>query len=106
MITPLIQSIPSYLNKKEKAIKPFGLHIKPISEKSQIPLTNLLDTILSNRPPWIFKQLKVILDLSKLSKMNTHLAIYQGKFQNTMEQYPNHSYVFTDRSKNNDKTEV
>ena len=89
---------------KGKGIKPSGLHIKPTSEESQIPLTNLHDTTLSNTPPLTYKQPEVIFDLSKLPKMYTHLATYQEKTQNIMEQYPNHSYVFTDRSKDNDKT--
>ena len=78
---------------KRKTIKPFCRNIKPISKESQISLTNLLDTILSNTPLWTFKQLEVILDLSKLPKINTHLATYQVKPQNIKKQYSNHTIV-------------
>ena len=44
----------------------------------------------------------MILDQNKLPKMNTRPATLE-KLQNIMEQYPNHSYIFNDRSKDNDK---
>ena len=58
-------------NQKEKAIKPFGLQMKPIVEDDNI--TNIHDTVQLRSPPRLLKQPVVIFDLNKLLKMKpTH----------------------------------
>ena len=53
--------------------------------------------------PGLLKKNKVILKLNELSKTKTHPSTYQEKFHNILEYHPNHLYVFTDGSKDNDK---
>ena len=62
-------------NKKEKAIKTFGLHMKPILENANISIKNIHDTVQLNSPPWLLEKSEVILDLNKLSKKKTPLNI-------------------------------
>ena len=38
-----------------------------------------------------------------LHKIKTHPSTYQEKFRNILQHHPNHLYVFTDGSKDNDK---
>jgi len=78
--------------------------MEPILKESKIPLTNIHKTIIPKTPPWIIKKPKVILELSELPKTKTHPSTYQDKFHNILERYPNHLHIFTDGSKDNDKT--
>ena len=50
------------------------------------------------------KKLEVILKLNELPKTKTHPSTYQEKLRNLLEHHPNHLYVFTDGSKDNNKT--
>ena len=49
------------------------------------------------------KKPKVILELSKIPKA-IHPSTYQDNFHNIPEHHNNHFYIFTDGSKNNNKT--
>ena len=91
-------------NQKEKAIKTFGLRMKPILEEADISLTNIHDTVQLSSSPWLLKQPVVILDLSKLTKKNTHPLIYHEKLHNIQEKYPNYSHIYTDGSKDSNRT--
>ena len=56
--------------------------MKHILEETDISLTNIHDTIHLSSPPWLLKQLGVILDLNKLPKNKTHPLIYREKLNN------------------------
>ena len=45
----------------------------------------------------------VVFELNELPKTKTHPITYQEKFHNILQHHPNHLYVFTDDSKDNDK---
>ena len=91
-------------NQKEKAIKTFGLRMKPILEEANIPIGNIHDSLQLSSPPWLLKQSKVILDLNKLSKKKTHPLTYQEKLYNIHKNYPNYLHIYTDGSKDNQGT--
>ena len=65
-----------HFEKKEESIKPFDLRVKSTLEESKIYLNNLHESNLPQTPPWIIKKPEV----------------------------PDHLYVFTDCSKENNKT--
>ena len=88
-------------NKKEKAIKTFGLRMKPILENANISIKNIHDTVQLNSPPWLLEKSEVILDLNKLSKKKTHPLIYQEKLHNIQDNLPNYLHIYTDGSKDN-----
>ena len=88
-------------NVKEKAIKTFGLRMKPILENANISIKNIHDTVQLNCPPWLLEKSEVILDLNKLSKKKTHPLIYQEKLHNIQDNLPNYLHIYTDSSKDN-----
>ena len=53
--------------------------------------------------PWIIKEQQGIFELNELSKTKTHPCTYQEKFHNILQLLPSYLYVFTDRSKDNNK---
>ena len=87
---------------KEKTIKPFGFRMKPIHQESEISVTNIHKKI--QIPPWIIKKQQVILQLNKLPKTKTHPSTYLGKFPTILLHHPDHQYIFTDGSKDINKT--
>ena len=91
-------------NEKEKAIKTFVLHMKPILENANISIKNIHDTVQLNSPPWIVEKSEVILDLNKLSKKKTYPLIYQEKLHNIQDNLPNYLHIYTDGSKDNNGT--
>ena len=89
---------------KERTIRPFGLRMEPILKESTISFANVHKSIITQIPPWIIKKPKVILQLSKLSKTKTHPSTYIEKFHTILLHHPDHQYIFTDGSKDNNKT--
>ena len=64
--------------------------------------TIIKESTLPQTPPWIIKNSKVILELNELTK--TQPSTYQEKFHTILLYHPNHLYIFTDGSKDNNKT--
>ena len=56
-------------------------------------------------PPWIIKKPEVIFEPNELPKTKIHPGTYQDKFNSILQLHPSHQYVFTDWSKDNDKTD-
>ena len=52
--------------KREKAIKPYGLRMKSMLQQSKISIKNIHQDILPKTPPWILEKPKVILKLNEL----------------------------------------
>ena len=77
-------------NENEKAIKTFGLHMKPILENANISIKNIHDRVQLNSPPWLLEKSEVILNLNKLSKKKTRPLIYQEKLHNIEDNLPNY----------------
>ena len=104
MTAPLILITDNILKKKEKSIKPFGLRTEPILQESTIFLINIHKSILPQTPPWTIKNPKVILQLNELPKIKTHPSTYPEKLHYILQQHPDYLYIYTDGSKDNDKT--
>ena len=88
-------------NEKEKAIKTFGLRMKPILENANVSIKNIHDTVQLNSPPWLLEKSEVILDLNQPSKKKTYPLIYQEKLHNIQDNLPNYLHIYTDGSKDN-----
>ena len=86
---------------KEKTIKPFGLLIEPILQESTMSVSNVHKSIL---PYWIFKKTQAIPQLNKLPQTKTHPSTHLENFHTILLHHPNHQYIFTDGSKDNNKT--
>ena len=78
--------------------------MEPIPQESTYFLTNIHKSILPQTPRWTIKNPKVILQLNELSKTKTYPSTYQEKLNNILQQNPNYLYIFTDGSKDNNKT--
>ena len=78
--------------------------MEPILQESAIPITNVHKSILPQIPPWIIKKPQVILQLNKLHKTKTHPSTYLEKFHTILLHHPDYQYIFTDGSKDNNKT--
>ena len=79
--------------KREKAIKPFGLRVKSILQESKISVKNIHQNIFPKTPPWILEKPKVILKLNELPKTKPHPCTYIEKFHHIVSQYPEHLHV-------------
>ena len=104
MTAPSTLNTTNILKEKKKTIKPFGLRMNSTLQESKIPLNNIHECTLPQTSPWIIKNPKVILELNELSKTQTHPSTYQEKFHNILQHLPDHQDVFTDGSKDNNKT--
>ena len=93
-----------HFEKKEKSIKPFDLRMKSTLKESKISLNNIYESILPQTPPWVIKKREVIFELNEPLKTKTHPSTLQEKFRNILQHHPDHQFVFTDGSKDNDKT--
>ncbi len=78
--------------------------MEPILKESTIPLNNIHKSMLPQIPPWIIKNPKVKLQLNQLHKTKTHPFTYQEKHQNILQQHPYYLCIYTDGSKDNNKT--
>ena len=78
--------------------------MEPIFKEPTIALNNIYKEILQQMPTWIIKNSKVNLQLNQLHKTKTHPFTYQEKHQNILQQHPDYLCIYTDRSKDNNKT--
>ena len=78
--------------------------MKSTLQQSIIPLNITHESTLPQTPPWIIKKTEVIFELNELSKAKKHPSTYQEKFRNILQHHPDHLYVLTDGSKDNNKT--
>ena len=83
---------------KRKAIKPLNLRIQTLLNVIKInpKITNI--TICSKIAPWIINQ-SIRLELTKLSQTKTYPIIFQEKFLNIQNNFPDHLYFYTVVSK-------
>ena len=78
--------------------------MKSTLKESNISLSNIHESILPQTSSWIIKKPEVIFELNELPKTKTHPITSPEKFHNILQHHPDHLYVFTDGSKDNDKT--
>ena len=78
--------------------------MKSTQQESKIPLNDIHEIYLLQTPLKVIKNPQMILKLNELSKTKTHPSPYKEKFHNILEHHSDHQYVFTDGSKDNNKT--
>ena len=78
--------------------------MEPILKESTILLNNIHKSILPQTPPWIIKNPKVNLQLNQFPKTKTNPFTYREKHQNILQQHPDYLYIYTNGSKDNNKT--
>ena len=90
--------------KREKAIKSFGLWMKSMLQESGISVKNIHQDIFPETPPWILEKPEVILMLNELPKTKTHPSTYIKKFHHILSEYPEHLQIFMNGSKDHSRT--
>ena len=78
--------------------------MEPILQESAVSVINVHKSILPQIPPWIIKKPQVIVQLNKLHKTKTHPSTYLENFHTIFLHHPDHQCIFTDDSKDNNKT--
>ena len=99
-INPKYQDI---FARKESAIPTSGIRIQSLLENSNIPNTNVHETIIPEVPPWTLHRPKVNLHLSNLSMSETPSHIYTQKFNEIKDEHSYCTTIYTDGSKDNDR---
>ena len=90
-------------DRKENAIKPFGLRMEGLTTKAQMDTTQVHRSIISKTPPWLLKQPTVLLDLSKHPKTKTNPITFQEETLIIKNDYPDYLHIYTDGSKSGDR---
>ena len=70
-----------------------------INKETEIHLSKIHYTTISNMPPWAIKIPEINLNLNKHDKISTHPLNFLKKFEKIKESSPEHSYIFPDGSK-------
>ena len=83
---------------KEKAIKSFNLRIPTLLNKIKINSKIIHNRILPKTAPWTINQPIIKLDLTKLSKTETHPITFQENFLNIQNNFPDYYHIYTDGS--------
>lgn len=82
-------------DKKENAIKTFGLYMKNLVSKAQLYPTIILKFTNSTNPPWLMKYPMNLLNLTKYSEINSNLSDYMENIHSVLQAHPNHKHVYT-----------
>ena len=89
--------------KKPKAIRPIGLRLKPAIDQACLNLDTVREKKVPEIPPWTIKKPNVLFQLSSDKKSSTNSLQFQSKFLELKSQYPNHTAIYTDGSKDDVK---
>ena len=100
MTALLIQNTDNISTKKKNQFD----HLEPILKEFSIPLNDIHKSILPQIPTWFIKNPKMNIQLNQLHKTKTHPFTYQEKHQNILQQHPDYLCIYTDGSKDNNKT--
>ena len=92
------------MNKRKKNINPFGFQMEPILQEFSISVQMYRKASNHKYHHGSLKKTQVILQFNKLSKTKTHPNTYLEKFPNILLHHPDHQYIFTDGSKDSNKT--
>ena len=88
---------------KTNPIKSFSLWIENLVTEMQIDKTHILKSTPSKTPPWLLKQPKISLILTKYHKENAHPTTFHEEFLHLKNNHPNHICIYTDGSKSGNK---
>ena len=94
---------------KERAIKPLGLriamHLDEVGFHTHViaPYTGLW-YVVRKTPPWKLIIPTVCFDLCKYKKSETDPTLYRLHYSELLESFTDYTHIFTDGSKDGDKT--
>jgi ribonuclease HI len=88
---------------KPNVIPTFGIRISKFLENTQIDLSNILKANISETPPWLLQQPRVLFTLHDGKKSETHPSIFHNSYLELLSQFENYTKIYTDGSKDEDK---
>ena len=97
---------PSYqeiYDKRQKAIRPFGLRIQPKIEAAGLNLDQVAEQLIAEIPPWTIQIPRIIFDLCQFKKSETDNSIFINSFHEILECYKDYVHLYTDGSKDGAK---
>ena len=90
-------------DRKPNAIPTFGIRIKHHLSNMNFSLGQINRVCVPQEPPWTLKMPHVILDLCNNRKAETSPDIFKSKFLEVKSRYRDHSQIYTDGSKDNNR---
>ena len=91
---------------KERAIKPLGLRIERHLDEVGFHTHVIAPYTVMKTPPWKLIVPTVCFDLCKYKKSETDPTLYHLHYSELLESFTDYTYIFTDGSKDGDKTAV
>ena len=91
---------------KERAIKPLGLRIERHLDGVGFHTHVIAPYTVMKTPPWKLIVPTVCFDLCKYKKSDTDPTLYRLHYSELLESFTDYTHIFTDGSKDGDKTAV
>ena len=89
---------------KERAIKPLGIRIERHLDEVGFRTHVIAPYTVMKTPPWKLTVPTICLDLWKYKKSETDPTLYRLHYYELLESFTDYTYIFTDGSKDRDKT--
>jgi len=93
-----------FYNSKPNAIRSFALRIKEPLNEICPNMKHIAQYLTPSIPPWKLKLPTIDLSLSSYPKESTHPLVFQSLFDNLRDSYTGYKAIYTDGSKDNDRT--
>ena len=93
-------------NKNEKRpslTPPFNIRIKEFAEEAGIPFDDIAQNSISPVEPWLISAPKIELFLASSTKADTNPITYETDFKQVCDFYKDHTHLYTDGSKKEEK---
>ena len=90
-------------HRSPKKIASFGLRVRPHLVNAGIVLENIAPVLCPSSPPWMFPRPRLLFDLRDQKKSETCPLLFLQRFGEIRNDYENHSFVYTDGSKTEDR---
>ena len=97
-MSPTAHKIKLSLKQKQTPSNLFSLRIENLVTEIQIDKTQIFKSTIPKTPLWLLKQRKILLNLTKYHKENTHPTILHEEFLHLKNNHPNHICIYTDGS--------
>ena len=92
-----------WFDRSPMKIASFGLRMRPHLANAGIILEDIAPVSFPSSPPWLFPRPRLLFDLRDQRKSETCPLLFQQRFGEIRDGYENHSFIYTDGSKTEDR---
>ena len=89
---------------KPNMIEPLGIRLPPHLENMEVELDSISVLSTPECPPWLLQEPQILLDLAQFKKGDTCPEVFQSNLCEIVANYPHHQHIFTDGSKEDNRT--